>query len=327
MKTVFSGVQPTNQITIGNYLGAIKNWLDYHKEYRAIFSVVDLHSLTSKISPEERRENSLKLIALYIALGLDPSKNILYYQSHVKEHSELAWILSCHTYIGELNRMTQFKEKSSGSENVNTGLFTYPVLMAADILLYQTNIVPVGEDQTQHIELTRDIAVRFNNLYGDIFTVPEKFTPKETARIKGLQNPLKKMSKSSEDATDAIFMLDSPEVITKKIKRAVTDSEGAVYFDAENKPGISNLLTIYASITGDTIQEASERFKYANYGTFKSEVAQAIIEEFKNPQKEYERLMGDKAFLKSVLETGAEKAREIAEITLSKVKEAIGLKS
>ncbi|MCL1924078.1 MAG: tryptophan--tRNA ligase [Defluviitaleaceae bacterium] len=325
MKTVFSGVQPTNKLTIGNYLGAMKNWVDYHKDYRAIFSVVDLHSLTSKISPEERKRNSFEIVTLYIALGLDPAKNIIYYQSDVKEHSELAWILNCYAYMGELSRMTQFKDKSTGQENVNLGLFAYPVLMASDILLYQTNIVPVGEDQTQHLELTRDIAIRFNNLYGDIFQIPEKLTPKLTARIKGLQNPEKKMSKSSEEPNDSVFILDSPELITKKIKRAVTDSEGSVYYDVEKKPGVSNLLTIYAGVTKKTIEEATKDFEGANYGTFKKIVCEALIEDLSPIQKEFEKLIKDEAYIKEVLIKNSEKASAIAKETIYKVKEAVGL--
>ncbi|MCL2610915.1 MAG: tryptophan--tRNA ligase [Defluviitaleaceae bacterium] len=326
MKTVYSGVQPTNQPTIGNYLGAIKTWVDYHKEYKAIFSVADLHSLTSKISPNERKKNSLELVTLWIALGLDPIKNIMYYQSDVKEHSELAWILNCYAYMGELNRMTQFKEKSEDRENVNLGLFAYPVLQAADIFLYQTDIVPVGDDQAQHLEIARDIAIRFNNLYGDIFKVPKRLTPKLTARIKGLQNPEKKMSKSSKEPNDSIFILDSPDIITKKIKKAVTDSEGSVYFDLENKPGVSNLLTIYAGITNQTIEESVKHFETANYGTFKNAVCEALIGELEPIQKEYERLIKDEVYINEVLTENAKKAQCIAEDTLNKVKKALGLR-
>ena len=326
MKTVFSGIKPTGNLGLGNYLGAFKYWKNLQDEHTCIYSVVDLHSLTVRNDPEILREQTKDIIMLYIASGLDPEKNIIYCQSHVAAHANLGWVLGCYTYMGELNRMTQFKEKSENSDNVNAGLFTYPVLMAADILLYNADIVPVGEDQIQHVELCRDIAERFNHTYGEVLTVPTAMLPnKLTARIKGLQNPGKKMSKTEEDPNDGIFLLDDPKLITKKIKKAVTDSDASVHFDKENKPGISNLLTIYASVTNQSIEASENDFKGASYGVFKQAVADALIEELMPMQQEYARLKADKGYIEALMKKNAKKAAEIADITLNKVYTAIGI--
>ena len=326
MKTVFSGIKPTGNLGLGNYLGAFKAWGNLQNEYNCIYSVVDLHALTIRNDPKLLKENSRKIIMLYMAAGIDPEKSIIYLQSHVPAHSQLGWILGCHSYMGELGRMTQYKEKSENNENVNAGLFTYPVLMAADILLYNTHMVPVGEDQIQHVELARDIALRFNNAYGDIFVIPEAKTQnKLTARLKGLQNPTKKMDKSTKDPYDTIFLLDSEQDITKKIKRAVTDSYACVQYDTENKPGISNLLTIYASITNKTIEESEKDFQNESYGYFKNAVIEVVLGELVPLQKEFNRLNQDPVYVDSIITKNAKRAGEIADKTLYNVQKALGL--
>lgn len=326
MKTVFSGIKPTGNLGLGNYLGAFRNWKNMQDDNKCIFSVVDLHALTVRNDPIVLREQTKEIIMLYIASGIDPEKSIIYCQSHVSAHANLGWVLGCYTYMGELNRMTQFKEKSENSDNINAGLFTYPVLMASDILLYNTDIVPVGEDQIQHVELTRNIAERFNNVYGDIFTIPEAvMSNKMTARIKGLQNPEKKMSKTEEDPNDGIFLLDDPKTIIKKIKKAVTDSDTSVYFDKENKPGVSNLLSIYAAITNKTIEQSEKDFSGVSYGPFKQAVADALVAEIEPMQQEYYRLKADSDYIENIMKKNSKKASEIADKTLYKVYNAIGL--
>jgi len=325
-KRIFSGVQPSGNLTLGNYLGAIRNWITLQDEYDCMYCIVDLHSLTVRQDPKELRHRSHSLLALYIACGLDPEKNILYLQSHVSAHAELAWILNCYTYMGELNRMTQFKEKSQRHEdNVNAGLYTYPVLMAADILLYQANLVPVGHDQKQHIEITRDIAARFNNIYGDVFTIPDPFIPKVGARIMSLQEPDKKMSKSDDNENNYILLLDPPDKIIKKFKRAVTDSGNEIRYDEENKPGISNLMSIYSSVTGKSFEEIEQEFQGRMYGDFKGTVGEAVADTLKPVQDKYNALMENKDYLNEVLRSGAERAAKLAYRTLGKVYRKIGL--
>lgn len=324
-KRIFSGIQPSGIITLGNYLGAVRNWVDLQDEYDCLYCIVDMHAITVRQEPKNLRQNTYSLAALYVACGLDPEKNIIYVQSHVPAHAELSWILGTFTYVGELNRMTQFKEKvKKHPDNINAGLYTYPVLMAADILLYQADLVPVGEDQRQHIELTRNVAERFNNVYGEVFKVPEGFIPKSGARIMSLQEPDKKMSKSSEDANSYISMLDDPRAAMNKIKRAVTDSESEVRFDKENKPGISNLINIYACITGKTIAEIEAEFAGQGYGAFKMQVGEAVAETLEKIQAEYQRVIKDKTYLENMFRTGAERAERIAQRTLAKVQKKVG---
>ena len=324
-KRIFSGIQPSGIITLGNYLGAVRNWVDLQDEYDCLYCIVDMHAITVRQEPKNLRQNTYSLAALYVACGLDPEKNIIYVQSHVPAHAELSWILGTFTYVGELNRMTQFKEKvKKHPDNINAGLYTYPVLMAADILLYQADLVPVGEDQRQHIELTRNVAERFNNVYGEVFKVPEGFIPKSGARIMSLQEPDKKMSKSSEDANSYISMLDDPRAAMNKIKRAVTDSESEVRFDKENKPGISNLINIYACITGKTVAEIEKEFAGQGYGSFKVQVGEAVAETLEKIQAEYQRVIKDKAYLENMFRTGAERADRIAQRTLAKVQKKVG---
>ncbi|MEG2520356.1 MAG: tryptophan--tRNA ligase [Christensenellaceae bacterium] len=323
-KTIYSGIQPSGNLTLGNYLGAVKNWVDLQDEYNCYYCVADLHAITVRQNPAELRKRTLDVLSILIAAGIDPKKNIIYMQSHVSAHAELAWILDCFTYMGELSRMTQFKEKSAKVENINSGLFTYPALMAADILLYQTDLVPVGVDQKQHLELTRDVALRFNNIYGDVFTIPEPYIPKTGAKIMSLQEPEKKMSKSDDNENAYIALLDSPEVITRKIKKAVTDSEGVIRF-TEEKQGVSNLLTIYSAINKKSIQECEKEFEEQNYGTLKQRVAQAVVSVLEPLQKEYAKVRADKAFLESIMTENAQKAAFAANKTLSKVKKKVGL--
>ncbi len=323
-QTIFSGIQPSGNMTIGNYLGAMKNWVDLQHDYNCIFCVVDMHAITVRQDPAELRKKSKELLKLYIAAGLDPEKNTMFIQSHVPAHAELGWILNCYTYMGELNRMTQFKEKSQ-KQNINTtaGLFDYPVLMAADILLYQTDLVPVGDDQKQHVEITRDIAERFNNIYSPTFKIPEVYIPPVGARIMSLQEPTKKMSKSDEDSNSFILMLDKPEDIQRKIKRAVTDSDGEIRYTKE-KPGIKNLIDMYVACTGTTVKEAEVRFTNCGYGEFKAEVADAVVAALKPIQDKFAELDKDKEYLDKMLKENAEKASYIANKTLSKVKKKIG---
>ncbi|MCX7920636.1 MAG: tryptophan--tRNA ligase [Clostridia bacterium] len=325
-KRIFSGVQPSGNLTIGNYLGAIKNWVGLQDEYDCMYCIVDLHTLTVRQDPKELRQRSLSVLALYMACGLDPEKNILYLQSHVAAHAELAWILNCYTYIGELNRMTQFKDKSQRhADNINAGLFTYPALMAADILLYQTDLVPIGQDQKQHLEITRDVAARFNNLYGDVFVVPEPYIAKVGAKIMSLQEPAKKMSKSDENENNFVTLLDSPDVVVRKFKKAVTDSDREIRYDEENKPGISNLMSIYSSVTGKPFGDIEAEFQDKSYGDFKLAVGEAVAETLKPVQERYNQLMGNKDYLNEVLKVNGERAARLAYRTLNKVYKKVGL--
>jgi len=321
---IFSGIQATGVPTLGSLLGAIQHWERLSADYRCLYCVVNMHSITVRQDPKNLREYSRQMLAWFIALGLDPAKNTLYFQSHVPAHAELAWILNCFTYVGELNRMTQFKEKSArNADNINTGLYTYPVLMAADILLFNANLVPVGDDQRQHLELTRDVAERFNGIYGDIFTIPQPFIAKTGARIMGLQTPEKKMSKSDENENDIIFLSDAPDVIIKKFKRAVTDSDNQIRVTPD-KPGISNLLAIYSCITGKAIPECEAEFDGKGYGQFKLAVGEAVVSMIEPYQKEHARLMADTAYLDKISQEGAAKATQMAAPTLARVKDAVG---
>ena len=323
-KVLYSGMQSTGNLTLGNYLGALKNWVTLSDEYECFFGVVDMHSITVRQDPAELRRRARALLTLYIAAGLDPEKNCIYYQSHVSGHAELAWILNCYTYMGELNRMTQFKDKSAKhADNINAGLFTYPVLMAADILLYQADVVPVGKDQMQHLELTRDIAQRFNGIYGDVFTVPEPYIGKVGAKIMSLQEPTKKMSKSDENQNASIFLMDDADTIMRKFKRAVTDSEAQVRYRDE-QPGIKNLIDIYSACTGKTPEEVEKEFDGQGYGTFKTAVAQSVIDTLKPVQDEYNRILADKAYLEATLKEGAQKAQYAAGKMLNKVYRKVG---
>lgn len=325
-KIILSGIQSTGRLTLGNYLGAINNWVKMQEEYDCYYMIANLHTLTIRNNPEELKNNTLKILAMYIAAGLDPEKNTLFIQSQVHEHAELGWILDCYTYMGELSRMTQFKDKSSKhADNINAGLFTYPVLMAADILLYKADLVPVGEDQRQHLEIARDIAERFNKLYGKTFNVPEAFVKKESARIMGLQDPESKMSKSATNPNDVIFIEDEPETIIKKFKKAVTDSENKVKFDPENKPGVSNLMQIYSSITGKSMKEIEKEFENKGYGDFKITIANCVVEELKPIQEKYKKLLENKEYLEKIYTKGAENARKLASKTLREVKDKIGI--
>ena len=324
--TLFSGVQPSGQITLGNYIGAIRNFTKLQDDYDCLFCVVDLHALTVRQVPSALRRQTLELAALYIACGLDPKKNIIYCQSHVPAHAELAWVLNCYTYMGELSRMTQFKDKSARhKDNINAGLFTYPALMAADILLYQADLVPVGADQKQHLEITRDIAERFNGVYGQVFTIPEPYIPKETAKIFSLSDPLRKMSKSDEDENSFITLLDTAEQVKRKLRRAVTDSDGEIRFDPEHKPGVSNLLAILSSLSGESLQTVTDRLSGQGYGALKDATTKAVVETLKPIQQEFTRLMADKAYLSAVLSENASRAQLLATRTLRKVYKKIGL--
>ena len=322
-KRIFSGIQPSGDLTLGSYMGAIKNWVDLQDEYECLYCIVDMHAITVRQNPADLRRRALSQLAQYIACGLDPKKSVLFIQSHVPQHAELGWILGCYTQFGELSRMTQFKDKSAKhKDNITAGLFTYPVLMAADILLYQADLVPVGADQKQHVELCRDIAQRFNGVYSDTFTLPEPFIPKMGARVMSLGAPENKMSKSDPDG--CVFLMDSPEVVQRKFKRAVTDSEMAVKFDKENKPGVSNLLTIYCTATGKTLEEAEAEVAGQGYGVFKPAVGDAVIELMRPIREEAERLMADKAYLEGIYREGAQHAQYLANKTLSKVQRKIG---
>ena len=325
-KVVFSGVQPSGNLTIGNYLGAIKNFSAFQEDTLRLFCVVDLHAITVRQVPQELRRRTYETLALYIAAGLDPQKCVLFVQSQVPAHAELGWILDCYTMFGELSRMTQFKDKSAKhADNINAGLFTYPVLMAGDILLYQTDLVPVGADQKQHIELARDIAIRFNNAYGETFKVPEGFIPKFGGRVMSLSDPTMKMSKSDPNPNGYVAIMDDPAIIMKKFKRAVTDSDTFIAFDPQNKPGVSNLLSIYTSFTGTTMDEAVAHFDGLGYGSLKTEVAEAVISGLEPVQAEYKRILADKEYLEKVMKEGAEKATAQAMRTLRKVYRRVGL--
>ena len=321
---IFSGIQPSGMLTIGNYIGALSRFSQLQDDYDCIYCVVDEHAITVRQNPADLRRRCLELIALYIASGLDPEKSILYCQSHVSAHAELGWILNCYTYMGELSRMTQFKDKSAKhAENINAGLFTYPVLMAADILLYQTNYVPIGADQKQHLELCRDIAQRFNGVYGDVFTIPEPLISKTGARIMSLQEPEKKMSKS-DLGEGSVFLLDDPDVIRRKIKRAVTDSETEIRFDPENKPGVSNLLSIISALSGESIDSVCAELNGQGYGALKNRAADCAIAALEPLQAEFKRLIADKDYLMKVLTDNAQKASYLATKTLRKVQKKIG---
>ena len=324
-KVLFSGMQATGNLTLGNYLGALKNWVKLSDEYECFYSVVDMHSITVRQDPAELRKRARKLLTLYIAAGLDPKKNCIYYQSHVSGHAELSWILNCYTYMGELSRMTQFKDKSAKhADNINAGLFTYPVLMAADILLYQADVVPVGIDQMQHLELTRDIAQRFNGIYGDVFTVPEAYIGKVGAKIMSLQDPAKKMSKSDENPNASIYLMDDPDTIRRKFKRAVTDSLGQVRYNEEEQPGICNLIDIYSACTGKGREDIEKEFDGKGYGDFKTAVGEAVVDVLKPFQDEMARLENDKAYIDSIIKENAEKAQYYANKTLRKVQKKVG---
>ena len=323
-KRIYSAMQPSGMITLGNFLGALNNWNQMQEEYDCIFCVANMHAITVRQDPAELRKRCRDLITQFIAVGLDPEKNIIYYQSHVPAHAQLGWILDCYTYMGELSRMTQFKDKSAKhADNINAGLFTYPSLMAADILLYQTDLVPVGEDQRQHLEITRDIAERFNGLYGETFRIPEAYIGKVGARVMALQDPTKKMSKSDENKNNTIAILDDPAVIMNKVKRAVTDSENEVRF-AEEKPGISNLLSIYSGVTGKTIAEAEKEFAGVGYGAFKNAVGEAVVAKLEPIQKNFKDLQNNKDYLDAIIKEGTQKAERIANRTLDKVQKKIG---
>lgn len=325
-KVILSGVQSTGNLTLGNYLGAISNWNKMQEDYECNYMIANLHTLTIRNNPETLRNNTLNLLALYLAAGIDPKKSTIFIQSQVPEHAELNWVLNCYTYVGELSRMTQFKDKSAKhADNINSGLFTYPVLMAADILLYQADLVPVGEDQRQHLEITRDIAERFNNIYGETFKIPEGYIPKIAARIMGLQDPTSKMSKSSSIPNDSIFLNDEPDIIMSKFKKAVTDSENVVRYDTENKPGISNLISIYGAISGKTNDEVEKEFEGKGYGDFKKAVAECVIEELRPLQTKYKELVSNPEYLRQIYVEGANKAKEKAEKTLRDVYSKIGL--
>lgn len=324
-KVLYSAMQATGNLTLGNYLGALGNWVSLSEEYECFYAIADLHSLTVRQNPAEFRKRARSLMTLYIAAGLDPEKNCLYFQSHVPAHAELSWILSCFTYMGELSRMTQFKDKSAKhADNINAGLFTYPVLMAADILLYQADVVPVGKDQKQHLEITRDIAQRFNSIYGDVFTIPEPYFGKQGARIMSLQSPDKKMSKSDENVNASIYLLDDPDTIRRKFKRAVTDSEGQIAY-REEQPGVRNLLDIYCACTNKTPEEAVKEFEGQGYGTLKEAVGESVVAILQPLQERYAELMKDKSYIDGIIKENGEKASYFANKTLRKVQKKIGL--
>ena len=323
-KTIFSATQPSGRITLGNYLGALRNWVALQDDYNAIYCVADEHAITVRQDPAALRRQSLELYAQFIACGLYPEKSIIFIQSHVPQHAELAWVLNCYTMFGELSRMTQFKDKSaSHADNVNAGLFTYPSLMAADILLYQADLVPVGEDQRQHVEITRNIAQRFNGIYGDVFTMPEAYIPKVAARVMSLSEPEKKMSKSSPNENSFVLVMDKPEAIMRKFKRAITDSEGGIYRSPE-KPGVTNLIEIYSAVTGMTPEAVENEFNGKGYGVFKPAVGEAVVEALRPIREETERLLGDKGYLETLYRQGAEKAAALANRTLRKVHKKVG---
>lgn len=322
---IFSAVKPTGTLTLGSYAGALKNWIAMLDAYECFYCVADMHSITVRLTPADFRRNTTEMLAMYLALGIDPKKCTLFVQSHVSAHAELAWVLNCNTLFGEARRMTQFKEKSKNDpDNVNVGLFDYPVLMAADILLYQAEVVPVGQDQKQHVELARNIAQRFNSRYSPTFVLPEPIMPDYGAKIYGLQNPTSKMSKSDDNPNDCVYLSDDPDTILRKFKAAVTDSLACVRFDPETQPGISNLLTIYATFAGTTPQAAEKEFAASGYADFKKRVGEAVVEFLRPVQAEYRKLLADKTYLQSVMREGAEKAARVARKTLSKVYRKVG---
>ncbi len=321
---IFSGIQPSGMLTLGNYIGALRNFALMQDTHDCIYSIVDMHAITVRQNPAELRRRCMELAAIYLASGIDPKKSLIYCQSHVSAHAELAWILNCFTYMGEASRMTQYKDKcAKHADNINVGLFTYPVLMAADILLYQTDLVPIGADQKQHLELCRDIAQRFNGIYGDVFTIPEGYIPKVGARIMSLQEPTKKMSKS--DAPDTfVSLVDDPDTIRRKIKRAVTDSDGEIRFDPENKPGVSNLLSIMCALGAGSVESISAELAGQGYGKLKERTADCVIAALEPLQNEYKRLLGDKAYLQGLLDENAKTASYLATKTLRKVQKKVG---
>ena len=323
-KTIFSGIQPSGTLTIGNYIGALRHFPELQDAYNCIYCIVDEHAITVRQNPADLRRRCLELAAVYIASGLDPEKCIIYCQSHVSAHAELAWILNCFTYMGELQRMTQFKDKSAKhADNITAGLFTYPVLMAADILLYQTDAVPVGADQKQHLEICRDIAQRFNGVYGDVFTIPEPLITKVGGRVMSLQDPTRKMSKSDPEEC-FISLLDDPDTVRRKIKRAVTDSDGEIRYDPENKPGVSNLLSIMSTLSGESVETICSEMAGKGYGELKTRTVDVVVTALEPLQTEYKRLIADKQYLLDTLLSGAEKANYIATKTLRKVQKKIG---
>ena len=324
---VLSGCQPSGQLTLGNYMGALKQWVAMQETHDCLYMIVDLHAITVRQDPAKLKEACLDGLALYLACGIDPAKSTLFLQSHVPEHAQLSWVLNCFTQMGELNRMTQFKDKSArNASNINVGLFSYPVLQAADILLYQANEVPVGEDQKQHLELTRDIATRFNNIYGDTFRIPDPFIPEFGARIMSLQEPTKKMSKSDTNPNNFIGLLEEPKKVAKKIKRAVTDSDeqARIYFDWAEKPGVTNLLTLLSLATGKTVDELVPAYEDKMYGHLKSDVADAVVALIEPLQERYKALRADRSYLDEVMHQGAEKARVRAAATLKATYDALG---
>ena len=323
-KLIYSAIQPSGMLTLGNYLGALRNWVRLQEEYDCIYTVADLHAITVRQQTAAFRKQILETYALLIAVGVDPEKSLLFIQSHVAAHSQLSWLLSCYTQFGELSRMTQFKDKSAKhADNVNAGLFTYPSLMAADILLYKADLVPVGADQKQHLEITRDIAARFNNIYGDVFTIPDGFIPKVGARVMSLQEPTKKMSKSDENVNAWVAILDKPEDIMRKFKRAVTDSEAEVAF-RDGKDGVNNLMGIYSAVTGKSLEKITEEFAGKGYGDFKTAVGEAVVEELRPVRERFDELMKNRDFLTETWRKGAENAEKLANRTLSKVMKKIG---
>lgn len=323
-KRSLSLIQPTSVPTLGNYLGAMRGWADFQREFDTIYGVADLHSITVRQDPQKLRKQTNELFAMLLALGLDPDNGIVFIQSQVPTHAQLGWILNCYTQFGELSRMTQFKDKASQhKDNVNAGLFTYPCLMAADILLYQADIVPVGADQKQHLEITRDIAERFNGIYGNVFTVPDAYIPKNGARVMSLQDPSRKMSKSDPNQKGTVYLTDAPEVIMKKFKSAITDSEMSVRF-AEGKDGINNLMTIYSAVTGDSYEKIEADFAGKGYGDFKKAVGEAVVAELEPFQKKFNEIIADKQYLKECQQKGAEKAMRVSSRTLDKVMKKVG---
>jgi len=324
---VLSGCQPSGQLTMGNYMGALRQWVDMQEENDCLYMIVDLHAITVRQDPEALNKACLDGLALYLACGIDPKKSSIFMQSHVPEHAQLSWILNCYTQMGELNRMTQFKDKSlKNASNINVGLYSYPVLQAADILVYQANKVPVGEDQKQHLELTRDIATRFNNIYGEVFTIPDPFIPESGARVMSLQDPLKKMSKSDDNPNNVIGLLEDPKKLAKKIKRAVTDSDeqARIYFDVAEKPGVSNLLSLLSCTSGESIASLIPKYEDKMYGHLKADVAEAVVNMLTPIQSDYARIRADSAYLHDVLRASAIKAREKASVTLAKTYKALG---
>ena len=324
-KVIFSGIQPSGALHLGNYLGALRNWVALQDEYNCVYCVVDEHAITVRQDPAALRRQTIELFAQLVACGIDPEKSILFIQSHVPAHAELAWVLNCYTMFGELSRMTQFKDKSAKhADNVNAGLFTYPSLMAADIMLYQADLVPVGEDQKQHVELTRNIVQRFNGIYGDVFTMPDAYIPKVGARVMSLNQPDSKMSKSIPEG--CLYLMDSPDDIMRKFKRAITDSdtENCVRYDRANKPGVATLIDIYAAVTGKTYEQIEVEFDGKGYGAFKPAVGEAVVELLRPVREETVRLLGDKAYLEGLYRAGAEKAASVAQRTLRKVHKKVG---